>query len=191
MAERIGDEPHVTVRYQCSPHHVNDAFFPIASQIRRAAGLAGGEPDAARLDKLEAMIARSGLEARDIAPFLASLLAIPFEGRYPPLEMAPGEQRERTIAALISLIEGLAKGAPVLIALEDAHWIDPTSLDVFGRTRRPAAESARALGRHLPAGIRGALGGRSACGLASAQPLWAAGLAGDGRSRHRRQGASG
>ena len=133
LSERIGDEPHVTVRYQCSPHHVNDAFFPIASQIRRAAGLAGGEPDAARLDKLEAMIARSGLEARDIAPFLASLLAIPFEGRYPPLEMAPGEQRERTIAALISLIEGLAKGAPVLIALEDAHWIDPTSLDVFGQ----------------------------------------------------------
>ena len=133
LAERIGDEPHVTVRYQCSPHHVNDAFFPITSQIRRAAGLAGGELDAARLDKLEAMIARSGLEARDIAPFLASLLAIPFEGPYPPLEMAPGEQRERTIAALISLIEGLAKGAPVLIALEDAHWIDPTSLDVFGQ----------------------------------------------------------
>ena len=134
LAERIGDQPHVMARYQCSPHHVNDAFFPITSQIWRAAGFAGGEPDAARLDKLEAMIARSGLEARDIAPYLASLLAIPFEGRYPPLEMAPGEQRERTIAALISLIEGLANGAPVLIALEDAHWIDPTSLDVFGHS---------------------------------------------------------
>ena len=133
LAERIGDEPHVTVRYQCSPHHVNDAFFPITSQIWRAAGFAGGEPAAARLDKLEAMIARSGLEAMDIAPFLAALLSIPFEGRYPPLEMAPSEQRERTIAALIALFEGLTKDAPVLAALEDAHWIDPTSLDVFGR----------------------------------------------------------
>ena len=133
LAERIGDEPHVRVRNQCSPHHVNDAFFPITSQIRRAAGFAGGEPAAARLDKLEAMIARSGLEAMDIAPFLASLLSIPFEGRYPLLEMAPGEQRERTIAALIALFEGLTKDAPVLVALEDAHWIDPTSLDVFGR----------------------------------------------------------
>jgi hypothetical protein len=33
LSERIGDEPHVRVRYQCSPHHVNDAFYPITSQI--------------------------------------------------------------------------------------------------------------------------------------------------------------
>ena len=133
LGERIGDEPHVRVRYQCSPHHVNDAFFPITSQIWRAAGFVSGEPAPARLDKLEAMIARSGLEPRDIAPLLASLLSIPFEGRYPLLEMPPGEQRERTTAALIALFEGLTKDAPVLLALEDAHWIDPTSLDVFGR----------------------------------------------------------
>ena len=79
------------------------------------------------------MIARSGLEAKEIAPFLASLLSIPFEGRYPALEMAPSEQKERTIAALIALFAGLTKDAPVLALLEDAHWIDPTSLDVFGR----------------------------------------------------------
>ena len=79
------------------------------------------------------MIARSGLDAKDIAPFLASLLSIPVEGRYPPLEMAPAEQKERTIAALIALFAGLTKDAPVLALLEDAHWIDPTSLDVFSR----------------------------------------------------------
>ena len=133
LRERIGDEPHVTMRYQCSPHHVNDAFYPITSQIWHAAGFVSGEPPAARLDKLEAMIARSGLEAKDIAPFLAALLSIPGEGRYPPLEMAPSEQKERTIAALIALFEGLTKDAPVLALLEDAHWIDPTSLDVFSR----------------------------------------------------------
>jgi class 3 adenylate cyclase/tetratricopeptide (TPR) repeat protein len=131
--EQIGDEPHVTMRYQCSPHHVNDAFYPITSQIRHAAGIEGGEPTAARLDKLEAMIARSGLDANEIAPFLAALLSIPFEGRYPPIEIAPSEQKERTIAALIALFEGLTKDAPILALLEDAHWIDPTSLDVFGR----------------------------------------------------------
>ncbi len=133
LRERIGDEPHVTVRYQCSPHHVNDAFYPITSQIWHAAGFVSGEPAAARLDKLEAMIARSGLEAKDIAPLVAALLSIPVEGRYSPLEMAPAEQKERTIAALIALFEGLTKDAPVLALLEDAHWIDPTSLDVFGR----------------------------------------------------------
>ena len=80
LREQIGDEPHVTMRYQCSPHHVNDAFYPITSQIWHAAGFVSGEPSATRLDKLEAMIARSGLDAKDIAPFLAALLSIPFEG---------------------------------------------------------------------------------------------------------------
>ena len=133
LRERVADEPHVRMRYQCSPHHVNDAFYPITSQIWHAAGFVSGESPASRLDKLETMIARSGLEAKDIAPLLAALLSISFEGRYPALEMAPSEQKERTIAALLALLEGLTKNVPVLALLEDAHWIDPTSLDVFSR----------------------------------------------------------
>src|SRR5271168_4240574 len=79
LREKIGDERHARVRYQCSPHHVNDAFYPITGQIWHAAGFVTGEPAAARLDKLEAMIARSGLEAKDIAPLVAALLSIPGE----------------------------------------------------------------------------------------------------------------
>src|ERR1700722_17147625 len=133
LSEQIGSEPHVRVRYQCSPHHSNDAFYPIASHIWHAAGFVTGEPAAAKLDKLEAMIKRSGLEAKAIAPFLAALLSIPGEERYPPIEMAPGVQKERTIEALMAVLEGLSNDAPRLALLDDAHWIDPTSLDVFGR----------------------------------------------------------
>ena len=133
LSERIGDKPHVRVRYQSSPHHVNDAYHAISSQIWHAAGFVGSEPAAARLDKLEAMIALSGLETKAVAPFLAALLSIPSEERYPAVEIAPAERKERTIAALLALFEGLTKDAPVLAWLEDAHWIDPTSLNVFGR----------------------------------------------------------
>ncbi|HEY3718747.1 MAG TPA: AAA family ATPase, partial [Roseiarcus sp.] len=133
LRERISDEPHIAIRYQCSPHHINDAFYPLTSHIRQAARFVDGESPGAKLDKLEALIARSASDATDIAPVLASLLLIPFEGRYPPLEMAPSEQKERTIAALNALFERLTKDAPVLALLEDAHWIDPTSLDAFGR----------------------------------------------------------
>src|SRR5271165_4426143 len=114
LREEIGAEPHVTVRYQCSPHHVNDAFYPIANHFWHAAGFLSGEPTAARLDKLEAMIARSEVESKEVAPLLASLLSIPFVERYAPLEMAPPEQKERTIAALIELFEGLTRDTPVL-----------------------------------------------------------------------------
>jgi class 3 adenylate cyclase/tetratricopeptide (TPR) repeat protein len=133
LRERIGDQRHLTFRYQCSPHHGNDAFYPVMGQLWRGAGFVSGEPPAARLDKLETMIARAGLEIVEIAPYLASLLTIPTEGRYPPLELAPSEMKERTIAALITLVVGIAKAVPVLMVVEDAHWIDPTSLDLMAR----------------------------------------------------------
>ena len=191
LRDRIENDPHVTVRYQCSPHHVNDAFYPISSQIWYAAGFVSGEPAASRLDKLEAMIALARLDTKNIAPFLAALLSIPVGERYPPLEMAPSEQKERTIAALIALFEGLTKDAPVLALLEDTHWIDPTSLDVFGRLvdRLP---SLRAL---LVITFRPEFAapwvGRAHVALVPTQPLRAAAGAGDDRSRRRRQGAAG
>jgi class 3 adenylate cyclase len=133
LRERIRGELHVELRYQCSPNHANDPFYPIAEQIWHAAGFTSDEPPANRLDKLEALIARSGCDARHVAPYLAALLTVPAAGRYPALELSPGEQKELTIGALIDLFVGLAQDAPVLALLEDVHWIDPSSLDFFNR----------------------------------------------------------
>jgi class 3 adenylate cyclase/predicted ATPase len=133
LRERIGDEPYITMRYQCSPHHRNDPFYPIIGQIWHAAAFESGESAPARLDKLETMVARSGLAVGTTAPYLASLLSIPTSGRYAPIEIAPSEMKERIISTLMDLFFGVTKDAPVLAILEDAHWIDPTSLDLFGR----------------------------------------------------------
>ena len=132
LRERI-EERSVVLRYQCSPHHVNDAFHPFIGHVARTAGLVVGESSTAQLDKLEAMIRKSGLVVGEIAPFLALLLSLPVAERYPPLEIGPNEIRERMIAALLALFVEVTKDAPVLAILEDAHWIDPTSLDVFTR----------------------------------------------------------
>lgn len=133
LRERVADQPHLTIRYQCSPHHVNDAFYPIVSQIWRAAEFTAEEPPESRLAKLESMARRSRLEPAEIVPFVASLCSIPFDGHYPAIEMSPPEQKERLIAALLALFEGLTLEAPLIALLEDAHWIDPTSLEVFNR----------------------------------------------------------
>ena len=109
LRERIGTEQHFVLRYQCSPHHVNDAFHPVIGQIWRGADFIGGEPPAERLKKLQAMIARAGLESREIVPYFATLLAIPIKGHYPPLEMAPSEIKERTIEAMIAVVVAVTK----------------------------------------------------------------------------------
>lgn len=141
LAEHVAASPHIAISYQCSPHHVNEALYPILSEIRRTAGLVDDEPVPAMLDKLEAMVARYGLQAQEVAPALAGALSIPTAGRYPAIDLTAAEQKERTIAALVVLFEARARRTPTLALLEDAHWIDPTSLVVFGRFRAAATVS--------------------------------------------------
>lgn len=133
LAEHVAASPHIAISYQCSPYHVNDALYPILSEIRRTAGLVHDEPPSVKLDKLEAMVARYGLDAHEFTPILAGALSIPTAGRYPPLDLTAAEQKERTIVALVVLFTARTQRTPALALLEDAHWIDPTSLVVLGR----------------------------------------------------------
>ena len=62
------------------------------------------------------------------------MLSLPNDGRYPALELAPDQRRQRTLEALTLQLAELAGRQPVLMIFEDAHWIDPTSLEAIGRT---------------------------------------------------------
>jgi predicted ATPase len=53
--------------------------------------------------------------------------------RYPTLKLTPQQRRQKTLQALVAQIEARSRQKPVLMILEDAHWADPTSLEVFGR----------------------------------------------------------
>jgi class 3 adenylate cyclase/predicted ATPase len=133
LMERLAGEPHTRLRYFCSPQHTDSAFYPIISQMERAAGLAHDDSPQAKLDKLDALLAQSATSAQNAALF-ADMLSLPNDGRYPALDLAPELRRQRTLEALTSQLAGLARQKSVLMIVEDAHWIDPTSLEVFGRT---------------------------------------------------------
>jgi predicted ATPase/class 3 adenylate cyclase len=130
---RLASEPHTRLRYFCSPQHTDSAFYPIISQMKRAAGLAHDDTAQAKLDKLDAVLAQTSTSAPDAALF-AELLSLPNDGRYPPLDLAPPQRRQKTLEALTSQLAELARRQPVLMIFEDAHWTDPTSLEAFGRT---------------------------------------------------------
>ena len=133
LLERLTTEPHTRLRYFCSPQHTDSAFYPIIGQMEHAAGLAHDDAPQARLDKLDAMLAQTSTSREDAALF-ADMLSLPNDGRYPALAVIPEQRRQRTLEALTSQLAGLASQQPVLMIVEDAHWIDPTSLEVFGRT---------------------------------------------------------
>jgi class 3 adenylate cyclase/predicted ATPase len=132
LLERFANEPHTRLRSFCSPQHTDSAFYPIVGQMERAAALSRNDNLQAKLDKLDAMLAQSSTSAQDAA-LLAEMLSLPNDGRYPALELTPQQRRQRTLEALVAQIVALSRQNPVLMIFEDAHWTDPTTLELFGR----------------------------------------------------------
>ena len=133
LAERLHAEPHIRLRYFCSPYHQDSALFPFIDQLGRAAGFARDDPPEAKLEKLEAVLARAEPLDEDLA-LLADLLSLPASERHPLPNLSPQRKKERTLEALIRQLEGLAREQPVVMVFEDAHWIDPTSRELLDLT---------------------------------------------------------
>jgi class 3 adenylate cyclase len=130
LIDRLSGEPHTRLRRFCSPHHRDHALYPTITQLERAAGFRREDTAEQRLDKLEAVLAQATNDLGEAVPLLAALLSIATGERYPPLNLSPQRQKERTLRALLAQVEGLAAQTPVLMLFEDVQWSDPTSLEL-------------------------------------------------------------
>ena len=132
LRDRLVGKPHTQLRYFSSPQHKDSPLYPIIGQMQYAARLTHEDSPQAKLDKLDAMLAQTSTRIENVALF-AEMLSLANDGRYPGLSLVPQERREKTLTAVISQIELLERDCPVLMIFEDAHWTDPTSLEVLGR----------------------------------------------------------
>lgn len=128
----LAGEPHILLRYSCSPQHTDSVLYPVIGQIERAAGLARKDTSRAKLDKLDGLLKQTSTSGHDAALF-AVMLSLPIDRRYPAVDLAPRQRRQRTLQALARQVETLARSRPVLMVFEDAHWSDPTSLELLCR----------------------------------------------------------
>jgi class 3 adenylate cyclase len=133
LEERLQAEPHLCLRYFCSPYNQDSALHPFTDQFGRTAGFTRDDPPASRLNKLEALLARSVPPEEDLA-FLADLMSLPASTRHPLPSLSSQRKKELTLEALLRRLEGLARRQPVVVVFEDAHWIDPTSLELLDLT---------------------------------------------------------
>ena len=132
LSERLKGERYLRIRCFCSPQHGNSALYPIIEHVERSAALARDDALQTKLDKLDKVLRQSWSSAEDSALFV-EMLSLPNDGRYPTLELTPQQRRQRTLEALVRQVEILSNTAPVLVVFEDAHWSDPTSLELMGR----------------------------------------------------------
>jgi class 3 adenylate cyclase/tetratricopeptide (TPR) repeat protein len=132
LAERIAAEPHVRLRWFCSPHHQDSALYPVIAQMERAASFAHGDAPEVRLTKLQALLAAADPSGEDVA-LVAELHGLPSAGLALPLDVTPQRRREKTLEALLRHLEGIARQQPVLMVFDDLHWIDPSSCELLDR----------------------------------------------------------
>ena len=127
LLENVASEPHTRLRYFCSPHHRDSALYPAITQLERAAGFRRDDTAEQRLGKLKAVLSQGTNDLREVVPLIADLLSISTGDGYPPIDLKPQKRKERTLAALISQVEGLSAKEPVLMIFEDVHWSDATT----------------------------------------------------------------
>src|SRR4029450_10825704 len=105
----------------------------VITHIERLVQLAPDDPPATKLGKLEAVLRPSGLPLAEVVPPVAGLLAIALSTeRYAPLTLTPQHQKQQTLDALVAWLVAVAERQPVLVAWEDLHWADPTTLEFLG-----------------------------------------------------------
>jgi predicted ATPase len=86
------------------------------------------EAPAQKLSKLEGFLVQYGLPLAEAVPLFATLLFLPLPADYTPLMLSPEQQKQRTLQALLTILRRIAAQQPVLLVMEDLHWVDSSTL---------------------------------------------------------------
>ncbi|MBC8746968.1 MULTISPECIES: AAA family ATPase [Paraburkholderia] len=125
--DSISGDTHAVISLQCSAYHRNSPFWPVLRWLRRVFGLASDAHGASDVERLEAGIASLGVGVDEAVLVLTTLLEIPATARHPAIDASSPSFKRRTLDVLVAIIERSTCMQPVLVVVEDAHWIDPSS----------------------------------------------------------------
>ena len=133
LASRVATEGHFLIRLQCSPFHTHSALYPIITSFERIAGLTLDMEPEEKLTRVIAEVQKAGHVTPETIALFADLLSIPIGDRLPRHEAPPEQMKSLTLEAIDDWLVNLSRLKPVLWILEDAHWIDPTTVEAITR----------------------------------------------------------
>jgi class 3 adenylate cyclase/predicted ATPase len=131
LQERIAGEHHIRLNFYCSPQHSDSAFYPVIHRFEQLAGFLNDDTAERKVAKLELFYRRAGADPAQVA-IIAELLSLPVEQRQGQAELSPEQRKEQTVDALLQPLMLLSTRHPMLLVVEDVHWIDPSSLELLG-----------------------------------------------------------
>jgi class 3 adenylate cyclase/tetratricopeptide (TPR) repeat protein len=130
--ERMSEKPHTWLECRCSPYHQNSSLYPVIELFQRLLELRREDPPEEKLGKLERMLGQCEFCLPEAVALFADLLSVPLSERYPPLNLFPQRQKQKTLEALLAMLEKMAAQQPIVFVMEDLHWADPSTLELLG-----------------------------------------------------------
>jgi class 3 adenylate cyclase/tetratricopeptide (TPR) repeat protein len=128
---RIADAPHMWVDSGGERINSNTPFHAVARMLDQMFRWRGDEGPQERVEALEQVLRSGGLDLAEFMPLVGELLGLPVEARYPALGLAPDQKRRRLLACLAAWVFNLVQNEPLVIVVEDLHWLDPSSLELL------------------------------------------------------------
>ena len=129
--EQIAGTPHTWVEAAAGAFFQNTPFYTVTEMLRELLAWRGNESAEEQLAKLETRLGFAGLKPAEALPLIAPLLNLPMPAKYPPSSLSPEQQRRRLLATLVEWALGAARAQPIVIAIEDLHWADPSTLELL------------------------------------------------------------
>jgi class 3 adenylate cyclase/tetratricopeptide (TPR) repeat protein len=129
--EQLAGTPHTWVNAVPSPFFQNTPFYPVLEMSRELLGWSGEDSVEKQVSQLTQALELAGLKPNRAMPLIAPLLNLPLPPKYPSLAVSPEEQRRRLLATLVEWMVGAAHAQPLVIAIEDLHWADPSTLELI------------------------------------------------------------
>ncbi len=130
--EELSAEMHHQLDCFCSPYHGSSALYPVTEMLRARLRLSEDADPRLQLERIRASLIEHRADSDGALPLMAQLLGIPPEAGYSPVALHPLTQKQRTLDILLALILVPTERRPTLLVIEDAHWVDPTSLELIG-----------------------------------------------------------
>lgn len=132
FAERLIEDDHMSLTFQCTPYHQNNALYPLVERLRRLAGIAADDPPVVGLAKMRGLFRNSAIDSEDALRLFAPLLSVKAVEQE-KARVAQQADMDRLLDVLLQETDAMAARKPLLMMVEDLHWIDPTSLEFLQR----------------------------------------------------------
>ncbi|NOT56629.1 MAG: AAA family ATPase [Deltaproteobacteria bacterium] len=127
LREHVTSEGSLLYEARCSPYHQHSALYPLIEVMQRTLLLTRQDTNDEKVLKLERALALYNMQ--ETLPLFTALLSLPTPPQYPPLNVTPQKQKERTLQALLQVMLAQAERQATVSVWEDLHWADPSSLE--------------------------------------------------------------